>query len=334
MMKVKHERTADCVVGGFRWHKAGGVVGSLLLGLFDDDGRAPPRRRGLRLQRRPTGGVRRRARAATGAAPPTGHPWLAERHARGPGPRGPEPVERRQGPQLGAAAARAGRRGGLRPPAGRPLPPRHLVRPLAARPEPGSCTYAQLDTPVPDRAGRGLRHRPADRRGQRLGDGARPGRPAPGPGSAGTRLRTPRSALATGASRPRRAGRGPPAGWPGPGRARPARARSARRSASLAAPRTDWRTSGSHSATSSGTSSKLPVVGQHHRRRALAPPGQTGEAVGGVAHQGQPVGDGPGRDAELGPHPVLVGDRSPCGGRAGRPARRPRTGPGPCPGCR
>src|SRR5580700_1415901 len=38
MMKVKHERTADCVVGGFRWHKEGGVVGSLLLGLFDAEG--------------------------------------------------------------------------------------------------------------------------------------------------------------------------------------------------------------------------------------------------------------------------------------------------------
>ncbi|HLI73996.1 MAG TPA: ATP-dependent DNA ligase [Acidimicrobiales bacterium] len=38
MVKVKHERTADCVVAGFRWHKSGGVVGSLLLGLYDDDG--------------------------------------------------------------------------------------------------------------------------------------------------------------------------------------------------------------------------------------------------------------------------------------------------------
>src|SRR5438552_2609219 len=35
MVKVKHERTADCVVAGFRWHKSGGVVGSLLLGIFD-----------------------------------------------------------------------------------------------------------------------------------------------------------------------------------------------------------------------------------------------------------------------------------------------------------
>ncbi|PXY30861.1 ATP-dependent DNA ligase [Prauserella flavalba] len=38
MWKVKHERTADCVVAGFRWHKDGKGVGSLLLGLFDDEG--------------------------------------------------------------------------------------------------------------------------------------------------------------------------------------------------------------------------------------------------------------------------------------------------------
>ncbi|WP_217999929.1 ATP-dependent DNA ligase [Nocardia veterana] len=38
MVKVKHERTADCVVAGFRWHKDGQGVGSLLLGLYDEDG--------------------------------------------------------------------------------------------------------------------------------------------------------------------------------------------------------------------------------------------------------------------------------------------------------
>lgn len=38
MYKVKHERTADCVVAGFRWHKSGPVLGSLLLGLYDDAG--------------------------------------------------------------------------------------------------------------------------------------------------------------------------------------------------------------------------------------------------------------------------------------------------------
>jgi ATP-dependent DNA ligase len=39
MIKVKHARTAECVVAGFRWHKSGkDAVGSLLLGLYDDNG--------------------------------------------------------------------------------------------------------------------------------------------------------------------------------------------------------------------------------------------------------------------------------------------------------
>jgi ATP-dependent DNA ligase len=40
MVKIKHQRTADCIVAGFRWHKngPGTMVGSLLLGLFDDAG--------------------------------------------------------------------------------------------------------------------------------------------------------------------------------------------------------------------------------------------------------------------------------------------------------
>ena len=38
-LKVKHLRTADCVVAGFRTHKDGKGVGSLLLGLYNDDGK-------------------------------------------------------------------------------------------------------------------------------------------------------------------------------------------------------------------------------------------------------------------------------------------------------
>ena len=39
MFKIKHVRSADCVVAGFRWHKSGkDAVGSLLLGLYDDEG--------------------------------------------------------------------------------------------------------------------------------------------------------------------------------------------------------------------------------------------------------------------------------------------------------
>ena len=38
MVKVKRRKTADCVVGGFRYASRGGTVGSLLLGLYDDEG--------------------------------------------------------------------------------------------------------------------------------------------------------------------------------------------------------------------------------------------------------------------------------------------------------
>jgi ATP-dependent DNA ligase len=39
MLKIKHARTADCVVAGFRWHKSGDDrIGSLLLGLYDHRG--------------------------------------------------------------------------------------------------------------------------------------------------------------------------------------------------------------------------------------------------------------------------------------------------------
>jgi ATP-dependent DNA ligase len=38
MQKVKRNRTADCVIGGFRYASKGKFVGSLLLGLYDDDG--------------------------------------------------------------------------------------------------------------------------------------------------------------------------------------------------------------------------------------------------------------------------------------------------------
>ncbi len=38
MYKIKHARTCDVVVAGFRWHKSGPVVGSLLLGLYDESG--------------------------------------------------------------------------------------------------------------------------------------------------------------------------------------------------------------------------------------------------------------------------------------------------------
>ena len=76
MYKIKHERTADCVVAGYRWHKSGGVVGSLLLGLYNDDGQ---------LQHVGVSAsfpMRRRAELVEELAPyavedVTGHPWAA-----------------------------------------------------------------------------------------------------------------------------------------------------------------------------------------------------------------------------------------------------------------
>jgi len=90
MLKVKHKRTVDVVLAGFRWHKgaSGERVGSLLLGLFDDEGKlqhvgvaasfTDTRRKELALELAP---LRENALE--------GHPWRswveAERAQRVPG---------------------------------------------------------------------------------------------------------------------------------------------------------------------------------------------------------------------------------------------------------
>jgi ATP-dependent DNA ligase len=80
MFKIKHQRTADCVVAGFRWHASGPIVGSLLLGLFDESG-------GLQhVGVAASFTMARRAelldelaayRIADGGAGAAGHPWAA-----------------------------------------------------------------------------------------------------------------------------------------------------------------------------------------------------------------------------------------------------------------
>ena len=55
MLKMKHHRTADVVAIGYRVHKSGCGVGSLLVGLYGDGRRAPPGRRRLRLLRQAPG---------------------------------------------------------------------------------------------------------------------------------------------------------------------------------------------------------------------------------------------------------------------------------------
>jgi ATP-dependent DNA ligase len=83
MFKIKHERTADCVLAGFRWHKSGPVVGSLLLGLYDDSGalRHVGVAASFSMSRRKEL-VDELAPLREGAA--EGHPWLGD-GAWGPG---------------------------------------------------------------------------------------------------------------------------------------------------------------------------------------------------------------------------------------------------------
>jgi ATP-dependent DNA ligase len=150
MLKVKHQRTADCVVAGFRTHKDGAGVGSLLLGLFD------------------AAGTLHHVGVASGFSVARRHELVAEL----------EPYRKEAGkdhPWAGWADAQAAGRppgGGNRWNAGKdmtwePLRAeavcevsydhlqqdrfRHATSFLRWRPdrEPASCTYSQLDTPVP-----------------------------------------------------------------------------------------------------------------------------------------------------------------------------------------
>jgi len=153
MWKVKHARTADCVVAGFRWHKSGGVVGSLLLGLYDDEGTlhhvgvasafTVARRKEL---------VEELAPYREGAL--DGHPWagwaeaVAEAGGRMPGGQSRwnagrsmewEPLR----PELVAEVAFDHLQGDRF---------RHATTMVRWRPDrdPRSCTYGQLDVAVPE----------------------------------------------------------------------------------------------------------------------------------------------------------------------------------------
>jgi ATP-dependent DNA ligase len=148
MLKVKHERTADCVVGGFRSHKSGDGVGSLLLGLFDDDsvlhhvgvasGFSAARRRELVDVLEP----HRRGAASD-------HPWLAKASPEARVPGGPsrwsagkdlswEPLRIDLVVEVAYDHLQVDRF-------------RHATSFVRWRTDraPRSCTYAQLETPVP-----------------------------------------------------------------------------------------------------------------------------------------------------------------------------------------
>lgn len=157
MQKVKHERTADCVVAGYRVHKDGRGVGSLLLGLYDDAGvlhhvgvaasmAAPLRARLLDDV------------AAHRVDDVSEHPWAAWGGAEPTGTRLPGAPSRWNGdkdlswvplrPDLVAEVRYEHLQGSGVHGAGRF---RHTARFVRWRPErdPASCTYAQLDEAPP-----------------------------------------------------------------------------------------------------------------------------------------------------------------------------------------
>jgi ATP-dependent DNA ligase len=154
MAKVKHLRTADCAVAGYRGHKDGAGVGSLLLGLFDDEGTlhhvgvassfAAPLREQLAKELKPYEKDALRD-----------HPWRewAEQSAEDPGtqrmPGAPSRWNAKKDMtwtplrlELVAEVAYEHLQGDRF---------RHTARFQRWRPDrdPSSCTYAQLESPVP-----------------------------------------------------------------------------------------------------------------------------------------------------------------------------------------
>ncbi|ORV90662.1 ATP-dependent DNA ligase [Mycobacterium interjectum] len=155
MFKIKHERTADCVVAGYRVHKSGGdAIGSLLLGLYTDDGQlasvgvigalpmAERRRLFAELQPLVTGFE--------------GHPWNWAAHEAGERtPRKNEFSRWNAGKDLSFVPLRPERVVEVRYDHMEGPRFRHTAQFSRWRPDrdPRSCTYAQLEQPVTFRLG-------------------------------------------------------------------------------------------------------------------------------------------------------------------------------------
>jgi ATP-dependent DNA ligase len=151
MFKIKHVRTADCVVAGYRVHKSGpDAVGSLLLGLYDDGGTlasvgvvgafAMQRRRELMQELAPL------------VTTFDGHPWAwAEQEAGTRTPREGEGSRWNAGKDLSFVPLRPERVVEVRYDHMEGRRFRHTTQFERWRPDraPRSCTYEQLEQPVP-----------------------------------------------------------------------------------------------------------------------------------------------------------------------------------------
>ena len=117
MTKIKHVRTADCVVAGYRVHKsAADAIGSLLLGLYVDDAAPPSQWHDRTSGLAPVGVIgafpmaRRRelfAELQPLVVDVAEHPWSWAAEM-GHAPGGRQPLEPQEGPVVRAAAARSG----------------------------------------------------------------------------------------------------------------------------------------------------------------------------------------------------------------------------------
>jgi ATP-dependent DNA ligase len=150
MTKVKHERTADCVVAGYRVHKSGpDAIGSLLLGLYDENGVlasvgvvgafSMARRRELFTELQPL------------VTDFTDHPWAwAEQEAGNRTPRKSETSRWNAGKDLSFTPLRPERVVEVRYDYMEGVRFRHTTQFVRWRPDrdPRSCTYAQLERPV------------------------------------------------------------------------------------------------------------------------------------------------------------------------------------------
>ncbi len=150
MLKIKHERTADCVVAGYRVHKSGGdAIGSLLLGLFTEAGDLASvgvvgafpmaRRRELFTELQPL------------VTTFDDHPWNWARHEAGQRtPRKAEASRWNAGKDLSFVPLSPERVVEVRYDHMEGPRFRHTTQFVRWRPdrEPRSCTYAQLEEPV------------------------------------------------------------------------------------------------------------------------------------------------------------------------------------------
>jgi ATP-dependent DNA ligase len=154
MLKIKHQRTVECAVGGFRVHKDGEGVGSLMLGLFDDDGNmhhvgvatsfSAARRKEL---------LDEIAEHRTDAL--DGHPWAewANAEAHQEGKRLPGGGNRwNAGKDMSWTPLRLGLVAEVAYDGMQGDRFRHATQLVRWRPdrEPRSCSYDQLDRPVPE----------------------------------------------------------------------------------------------------------------------------------------------------------------------------------------